>query len=70
MGTLYTVDSQRTVTKSIPGGTFTRVVEVYFTAHPSEQVGVAEVALDNYGPETVAAAVTPIATALNAVQAS
>lgn len=69
MAALYTIDSQRTVTRAVPGGTFTKVVEVYFTAHPSEQRGETDVPLDGYGPDTVDAAVTPVAQALNAVQA-
>lgn len=68
MAALYTIDSQRTVTQSVPGGTFRRVVEVTFTAHPSEQSSTVDVLLEGYGPEAVDAAVTPVANALNAVQ--
>ena len=69
MAASYTIDAQRTVTRSAPGGTFVRVVEVTFTAHPSGQTGVVDVPYDGYGPDTVDAAVTPAAQALNAVQA-
>lgn len=70
MAQLYTVNSQKTNTRSVPGGGFTKVVTVYFTAHPSEQNGEVDVPLEGYGPASVADAVTPMATALNAVQAS
>lgn len=69
MNTLYTIESQKTVTRAIPGGVFKRVVEVYFTAHPSGQSGVVDVDVDGYGPDTVDAAVAPLAIALNTVQA-
>lgn len=69
MAQLYTIDSQKTVTKAVPGGGFTRVVEVYFTAHPSEQASVVDIPADAYTPAAVTAAVTPAAETLNAVQA-
>lgn len=69
MPELYTIDAQRTMTRSVPGGTFERVIEVHFTAHPSEQSSVVDVPVKGYTPEAVAEAVTPLANALNAVQA-
>lgn len=68
MGALYTIESQKTVTRTVPGGGFTKVVEVYFTAHPSEQSSVVDIPLDGFTPAAVTAAVTPLAETLNAVQ--
>lgn len=66
---LYTIASQvpRTIVK--PGGGFADVIVVTFTAHPSEQIGKVSVPTDGYSADTVDAAVTPVAEALNAVQA-
>lgn len=68
MGTLYTIKGQQSVTRSLPGAGFVQMYEVTFVAHPSEQIGRVDVPADNYTPETVDAAVAPVATALNAVQ--
>lgn len=69
MAQLYTIDSQKTVTRSVPGGGFAQVVTVYFTAHPSEQSSQVDIPYESYGPAAVTAAVTPLAETLNAVQA-
>lgn len=69
MGTLYTINGQQPITRSVPGVGFVPTYEVTFTAHPSEQLGKVDVPASDYTPAVVDAAITPVAQALNAIQA-
>lgn len=69
MADTFQVTGQAETQTLTPAGTIQDVMRITFATKPSGVIATVDVPLDTYSPDTVAAAITPLAASIETVQA-